>query len=67
MTWSIKPVAVYYEHPAWFEPLLAKLEKRRLPFVRLNAAQHLRFPVLAKMHQKLPYNHDFEQNFLDTG
>lgn len=39
MTWSIKPIAIYYEHPAWFKPLFAELEKRKIPFVRLNAAQ----------------------------
>ncbi|MEP6992441.1 MAG: hypothetical protein ABJA80_16025 [bacterium] len=34
------PIAVYYEHPDWFRPLFAELERRRLPFVRLDAAAH---------------------------
>ncbi len=34
------PIAVYYEHPDWFRPLFAELEKRSLSFVRLDAARH---------------------------
>jgi len=35
-----QPIAIYYEHPHWFLPLFAELERRRDPFVRVNAAQH---------------------------
>jgi hypothetical protein len=34
------PIAVLYEHPEWFRPLLAELERRGLPHVRLDAAAH---------------------------
>jgi hypothetical protein len=34
------PIAVYHEHPDWFRPLFVELEKRGLPFVRLDAAAH---------------------------
>src|SRR5213080_4923383 len=34
------PVAILYEHPLWFEPLFAELERRGVPYERLNAAQH---------------------------
>lgn len=34
------PIAVYHEHPDWFRPLFAELERRELPIVRLDAASH---------------------------
>ena len=33
-----KPVAVLYEHPLWFEPLFAELERRSVPYERIHAA-----------------------------
>ncbi|HEY6308115.1 MAG TPA: hypothetical protein VI488_16820 [Candidatus Angelobacter sp.] len=35
-----QPIAIYYEHPHWFDRLFAELERRGDPFVRINAAQH---------------------------
>jgi hypothetical protein len=35
-----QPIAIYYEHPHWFKPLFAELDRRRTPYVRVNAAQH---------------------------
>ena len=35
-----QPIAIYYEHPHWFLPLFAELQKRGTPFRRINAAQH---------------------------
>ncbi len=32
------PIAVYHEHPDWFKPLFAELERRELPYVRLDAS-----------------------------
>lgn len=37
---SPAPIAVYHEHPDWFRPLFTELERRELPFVRLDAASH---------------------------
>jgi glutathione synthase/RimK-type ligase-like ATP-grasp enzyme len=34
------PIAIYHEHPDWFKPLFAGLERRGLPYVRLDAASH---------------------------
>ena len=34
------PIAVFHEHPDWFRPLFAELERREIPFVRLDAASH---------------------------
>jgi hypothetical protein len=36
----MKPFAIYHEHPDWFRPLFAELERRGIPFVRLDAARH---------------------------
>lgn len=35
-----RPLAIYYEHPDWFRPLFAELDRRRVPYVRLHAAEH---------------------------
>jgi glutathione synthase/RimK-type ligase-like ATP-grasp enzyme len=35
-----KPIAVYYEHPDWFRLLFAELDRRHLPYVTIDAAQH---------------------------
>ena len=36
----MRRIAVYHEHPDWFRPLFAELERRTLPFVRIDAAAH---------------------------
>jgi len=38
---SEKPIAVYHEHPDWFKPLFEELDRRDLPYVRLDAAAHV--------------------------
>jgi hypothetical protein len=35
----VKPVAVLYEHPEWFKPLFAALERRGVPHEPLHAAR----------------------------
>ena len=35
-----QPIAIYYEHPHWFKPLFAELERRGTPYVKIDAAQH---------------------------
>jgi glutathione synthase/RimK-type ligase-like ATP-grasp enzyme len=37
---DVRPIAIYHEHPDWFKPLFAELERRGLPYVRLDAAAH---------------------------
>ncbi len=34
------PIAIYHEHPDWFRPLFAELERRGHDYVRLDAAAH---------------------------
>jgi glutathione synthase/RimK-type ligase-like ATP-grasp enzyme len=40
MAEPLPPIAVYYEHPDWFRPLFAELDKRGTPYVRVDAARH---------------------------
>ncbi len=40
MAAALPPLAVYYEHPDWFRPLFAELERRGTPYVRVDAARH---------------------------
>ena len=35
-----KPIGIFHEHPDWFRPLFTALERRSLPFVRIDAASH---------------------------
>jgi len=40
-----KPFAIYHEHPDWFRPLFAELERRDIPFVRLDPRAHVYDPA----------------------
>ena len=33
-------LAIYYEHPDWFRPLFAELDRRAIPYVSLDATHH---------------------------
>ncbi|MDQ4074685.1 MAG: hypothetical protein M3220_00410 [Chloroflexota bacterium] len=37
---SNQPLAIYYEHPEWFKPLFAELERRGIAYERLLAHAH---------------------------
>ena len=36
-----KPIAVYYEHPDWYRPLFAELERRGIPTLPIDARAHI--------------------------
>jgi len=40
----MQPIAVYHEHPDWFKPLFTELERRGLPYERLDASAHVYDP-----------------------
>jgi biotin carboxylase len=50
-----RPLAVYYEHPDWFRPLFAELERRGVPHVRLHAPGHTFDPAVPP-HYALVFN-----------
>ena len=49
---NTRPVAIFYEHPVWFKPLFDELQKRRIPYVRINAAEHTYNPA----EREVPYS-----------
>ncbi len=40
-------IGIYYEHPHWFGPLFAELDRRGTPYARLHAEQHRFDPASA--------------------
>ena len=52
----MKPIAILHEHPDWFRPLFAELERRELPFIRLDAAAHLYDPSETSVPYSLVIN-----------
>ena len=47
----MQPFAIYHEHPDWFKPLFAELNKRGIPSLPINPAQH----YFAIEEQKPPF------------
>ena len=37
----MQPIAIYHEHPDWFKPLFGELDRRGIPYVRLDASAHV--------------------------
>jgi len=52
----MKPIAIYYEHADWFRPLFAALDRRRIPYARLNAAEHWFDPSEKNVPWSLVFN-----------
>jgi glutathione synthase/RimK-type ligase-like ATP-grasp enzyme len=50
------PIAIYYEHPDWFKPLFAELERRDIPFERIDAAAHSYDPAERQSPYSLVFN-----------
>lgn len=44
---TLPTLAVFYEHPDWFRPLFAELDRRGLPWERLHAGRHRFDPASA--------------------
>ncbi|RYY18839.1 MAG: hypothetical protein EOO36_07225 [Cytophagaceae bacterium] len=56
MSFSAKPIGIYYEHPEWFKPLFAELDRRGLPYEKIDAAHHLFDPTEAESPYALVVN-----------
>lgn len=52
----MKPIAIYYEHPDWFKPLFAELDRRGLAYVRVDAASHSYDPSETESAFSLVFN-----------
>jgi glutathione synthase/RimK-type ligase-like ATP-grasp enzyme len=53
---SPAPIAIYHEHPDWFRPLFAELDRRDIPYVRLDAAAHTYDPAEREVPYSLVFN-----------
>lgn len=42
---NVKPIAVYYEHPDWFQPLFAELARQNIDCVKIYAPDHFHDPA----------------------
>ncbi|MGH7635197.1 MAG: ATP-grasp domain-containing protein, partial [Gemmatimonadaceae bacterium] len=51
---AILPIAILHEHPDWFKPLFAELDRRGVPYVRIDAAAHEFDP--AERREDIPYS-----------
>ncbi|MGH7604815.1 MAG: ATP-grasp domain-containing protein [Gemmatimonadaceae bacterium] len=50
------PIAIYYEHPDWFKPLFAELDRRGVPYVRVDAAAHSYDPAETSSPYSIVFN-----------
>ena len=50
------PIAIYYEHPDWFRPLFAELDRRGVPYQRVDAAAHSYDPSESQSPYSLVFN-----------
>jgi hypothetical protein len=50
------PIGVLYEHPLWFEPLFAELDRRGVPYERIHAERLLYDPADAEARYSLVVN-----------
>jgi hypothetical protein len=50
------PIAVFHEHPHWFAPLFAELDRRGLPYRRVNSASHSFDPAERSVPYSLVFN-----------
>ncbi len=64
---SSKPFAIYHEHPDWFRPLFAELERRGIPFVRLDPRAHLYDPAERECPFSLVFNRMSPSAYLRDG
>ncbi len=51
-----RPIGVLYEHPDWFRPLFAELDRRGIPYERIHAAQHVFDPGVREPRYSLVVN-----------
>ena len=53
---SSLPLAIYYEHPDWFRPLFAELDRRGTNYVKLDARRHFYDPGQTKREYGVLFN-----------
>lgn len=51
-----RPLGILHEHPAWFEPLFAELDRRGLPYAPIHASDHTFDPSVRESPYGLVFN-----------
>ena|SRR5438046_7506004 len=51
-----KPIAIYYEQPNWFVPLFKEMDKRGVPWLKLDARYHQYDAASAEPEYSLLFN-----------
>jgi hypothetical protein len=59
-----KPIGIFYEHPEWFKPLFATLDRRGLPYQPIEADQHRYDPSAESAPFSLMFNRVSASSFL---
>ncbi len=62
-----KPFAIYHEHPDWLRPLFKELDRRGIPYVRLDPRAHLYDPSIHDHDYSLLFNRMSPSAYLRDG
>jgi len=62
-----KPFAIYHEHPDWFRPLFAELDRRGIPYTRLDPRAHMYDPAEQESPYSLVFNRMSPSAYLRGG
>jgi len=64
---AARPFAIYHEHPDWFRPLFAELDRRGISYVRLDPRAHQYDPSEAEVPFSLFFNRMSPSAYLRGG
>jgi hypothetical protein len=62
-----KPIAIYHEHPDWFRPLFTELDRRNIPYLRLDPRAHFYDPAEFESPYSLVFNRMSPSAYLRGG
>lgn len=62
-----RPIAIFYEHPEWFRPLFAELDRRDVPYVKVDANSHSYDPSERNVPYSLVFNRVSPSAYLRSG
>ncbi|MER3429296.1 MAG: hypothetical protein C4334_14630 [Pyrinomonas sp.] len=62
-----RPIAIFYEHPDWFRPLFAELDRRAIPYARVDARCHRYDPQTIAKEYALFFNRMSPSAYLRGG
>lgn len=67
MNTASRPLAIYHEHPDWFRPLFVELDRRGLPYVRLDPRAQRYDPAERECPYSLVFNRMSPSAYLRGG